>query len=245
MFYEFAKAVARPVLAVLYRPRIRGAQRIPSEGPVILASNHPAGADTVFMPVQVDRTVHFLAKADFFSADGALTRVLATFLRMIKTIPVDRNGGSASNGAIESAIEILGQAQVLGIYPEGTRSPDGRLYRGKTGMVRIALASGAPIVPIAMVGSFEAQAGRRFVPHRHPRIRVLVGSPVHMGDLFDADVTAAEPGAEEIRRATNEVMRRIHQLSGQDYVDRYAAEVKRELAAGGESPASRPVPPGP
>lgn len=241
LFYEIARGLVRPLLLVVYRPRIRGAHRIPDEGPVILASNHPAGADTVFMPVQVGRVVHFLAKADFFAGTGLLTRALAAFLRAVKAIPVDRHGGSASGAAVDAALEVLARSQVVGIYPEGTRSPDGRLYRGKTGVVRIALASGALIVPVAMVGSFEAQRGRRFVPRRHPRMQTLIGSPVHVSELME-DTRTPDPDA--VRRATDEVMRRIQQLSGQEYVDRYAAEVKRELADGGELPRSSSAGPG-
>lgn len=227
MLYEIAKPGVRAVMTAVWKPVISGAEHIPGDGPVILASNHLAYSDTVILPASLRRTVHFLGKSDIFSGASPLNSVFASILRGLHIMPVDRSGGNASRSAIEAGLKILGAGEILGIYPEGTRSPDGRLYRGKTGVARFALATGAPIVPVAMLGSFEAQRGRRYLPRRSPRIRVVVGEPVQLEHL---DLEGAEE-AVVIREITDEVIRRIRGLSGQQYVDEYAADVKRRLRA--------------
>ncbi|MFC0675980.1 lysophospholipid acyltransferase family protein [Brachybacterium hainanense] len=228
MLYEIAKPPVALVVRILWAPQIRGAERIPRSGPAILASNHLSAADTVFLPAQLDRTVHFLGKADFFRGRSLPGRAVAWVMRQLGIIPVDRTGGSASDGALEAGLGVLRRGEVLGIYPEGTRSPDGRLFRAKTGVARLALGTGAPIIPVAMLGAFEAGGGR-LLPRRRPRIIAVIGEPV------DAEaIRAAHPelsAAELLRRIADTVVHEIGRLSGQEYVDRYAAEVKAELRA--------------
>ncbi|MCW1803749.1 lysophospholipid acyltransferase family protein [Brachybacterium squillarum] len=236
MLYDIAKGPVREVIRAVWRPDLRGAARIPSEGPVVLASNHCAYSDTVILPALIERTVHFLGKSDMFSGRSAAGRAAGLLMRQLRVMPVDRTGGSASEAAIEAGLEVLRDGGVLGIYPEGTRSPDGRLHRGKTGVARIALAAGAPIVPVAMIGSFEAQRGRRFLPRRHPRIRVLVGEPIDAAAIarsLDGAGTAVV-----LRAVTDAVMDAIAEISGQERVDEYAGDVKRRLREAG-SPTAR------
>jgi len=138
---------------MLYQPWIRGEENIPAEGAAILASNHLAVIDSFFLPLLVDREVAFIGKADYFTGKGVKGWAVKNFMKTVGTIPVDRSGGKASQAALQAGIDRLRSGQLFGIYPEGTRSPDGRLYRGKTGVARIALATGAPVVPVAMIGS--------------------------------------------------------------------------------------------
>lgn len=235
MLYEIAKPVVWQIVKVLWRPTLTGSEHIPAHGPVILASNHLAYSDTVFLPAQVERSVNFLGKSGIFEGRSPLKRLIAAVMRGIRVIPVDRSGGSASRAAIETGLAVLRRGEVLGIYPEGTRSPDGRLHRGKTGVARFALASGAPVVPVAMIGSHEAQRGRRVFPRRRPRIRAVVGPPVDV-----RSVVLSLEGAEEarvLRAVTDAVMDAIHDLSGQERVDEYASVVKQRLRDGAAAPA--------
>lgn len=231
MLYPILKVPATLAVRSIWRPRLVGAHRIPAHGAVILASNHLSLAETVMMPALVRRTVHFLAKAEFFRGGSPLNAAFARLLRAINVMPVDRSGGRASSSALDAGLEVLRAGNVLGIYPEGTRSPDGRLYRGKTGMARLALATGAPIVPIAMVGSWEAQRGRRIFPRRTPRIEILIGEPLEAAEVIQRAGAEQRTEAERLRLVTDRVMERIRALSGQEYVDEYAADVKRRLRA--------------
>lgn len=225
MLYEIAKPPVRAVMTAVWKPAVSGAEHIPGHGPVILASNHLAYSDTVILPASLRRTVHFLGKSDIFAGGSPLNSVFASIMRGLHVMPVDRSGGNASRSAIEAGLEVLNAGRVLGIYPEGTRSPDGRLYRGKTGVARFALATGAPIVPVAMLGTFEAQRGRRYLPRRSPPISVAVGEPVQLQHL---ELESLEE-AVAMRAITDAVIRRIQGLSGQQYVDEYAADVKQRL----------------
>lgn len=229
MLYNVFKPIVVLILRLVWRPAIEGAERIPDRGPVILASNHVSGADTVFMPAQVRRTVRFLAKSDFYSGGSLMNRVLGLFLRSIGVMPVNRSGGAASRTAIAAGLTVLERGEVLGIYPEGTRSPDGRLYRGRTGAARMALESGCPIIPIAMLGAYEAQKGRTFLPRRRPRIRVLVGEPIDARAAV-AQMEAVSEG-ERLRALTDRVMDAIAAMSGQEQVPEYASDAKRRLRA--------------
>lgn len=216
MLYEIAKPVVMVVVRMLWSPTISGADHIPDQGPVILASNHQAYSDTVFLPGQVRRSVHFLGKSDIFEGRSPLHRFVAAIMRGIHVMPVDRSGGSASRSALQAGLAVLERGEVLGIYPEGTRSPDGRLHRGKTGVARFALATGAPIVPVAMLGAHEAQRGRRWFPRRRPRIHAIVGPPVEVQAVLDERAGFEE--ARVLRAVTDAVMDSIHALSGQDQV---------------------------
>lgn len=222
MFYWFLKHVLLgPLLRLIYRPKAEGLEHVPAEGPVILASSHLSFMDSLFIPLLVKRPVVFLGKADYF--DSWRTR---WFMKAVHVIPVRRTGGSASEAAIRTGVEALERDMVIGIYPEGTRSPDGRLYRGKTGVARMALEAGVPVVPIAVEGTDEVMPiGKRF-PRLRGRVTVRYGKPL--------DFSRYEERARDrfvLRSVTDEIMYEIMMLSGQEYVDEYAAKVKKELAA--------------
>jgi 1-acyl-sn-glycerol-3-phosphate acyltransferase len=226
LFYWLMKTVVLgPLLRMVFRPWVQGLSNVPESGGAILASNHLSFSDSIFLPLAVDRKVTFLAKSDYFTGRGAKGRLTAAFFRLADQLPIDRSGGRASEAALRTGLKVLRQGNLLGIYPEGTRSPDGRLYRGKTGVARMALEAGVPVLPVAMVGTDEAQPIGRRIP-KVVRIGVRIGAPL--------DFSRYE-GMEEdrfvLRSITDEIMYELMQLSGQEYVDVYAAAMKERLAA--------------
>lgn len=227
-FYKVLKGAGGPVLRGVYKPWIRGAENIPAEGPAILASNHNAVWDSIFLPAMIDRELVFMGKADYFSGTGTRGWVTKNFMKAVGTIPVDRAGGKAAEGALHAGLRRLSQGELFGIYPEGTRSPDGRLYRGKTGVARLALESGAVVIPVAMIGMHAAQPIGKRVPER-TNIGIVVGEPLDFSRyrklVRDRYV---------LRAITDEIMYNIMLLSGQEYVDLYAADVKARMAATGD-----------
>ena len=225
MFYGLFKHVLLgPGLKVYYRPWVEGEENVPESGPGILASNHLSFSDSVFLPLMLERKVVFLGKAEYFTGKGVKGAATRTFMESIGTIPVHRGGGRASEAALRTGLQVLGNGELLGIYPEGTRSADGRLYRGKTGVARLAIESGAPIIPVAMVGTDIAQPVGQRVPSR-VEIGMRIGEPIHA-----ADYVGRQEDREALRELTEKVMRAIQALSGQEYVDRDSAQYKRELA---------------
>lgn len=214
LLYRLLHAVVPPIINALYRPWAEGLEHIPASGPAILASNHLSFLDHAFLPCAIDRPIFFLGKSDYFSGWQRF------FFERMGVMPVDRGGGHAAEASLRKGEQILQSGRLLGIYPEGTRSPDGRLYRGKTGPVRLALRTGAPIVPVAMIGSFEVlPAGARIPKIRQVGIRV--GRPL--------DLSRYSNGQNDrfvLRSATDELMYELMVLSGQEYVDEYAAKVK-------------------
>ncbi|MFI1093464.1 lysophospholipid acyltransferase family protein [Streptomyces sp. NPDC020917] len=223
MFYRLLKYVLLgPLLRLLFRPRIEGMENIPESGAAIVAGNHLSFSDHFLMPAILPRRITFLAKAEYFTGPGLKGRLTAAFFRGIGQIPVDRSGGKASQSAITAALEVLGRGELLGIYPEGTRSHDGRLYRGRTGVAVMALRAGVPVIPCAMVGTFELQPPGRVVP-RLGRVTIRFGRPLEF-DRF----TGMEDRREVVRAVTDEIMYEILGMSGQEYVDRYAGDVKAE-----------------
>lgn len=245
--YQALKFAGSPVMKAAYRPWIRGKENIPAEGPAILASNHNAVFDSVFLPMMIDREVVFMGKADYFTGTGLKGWATKNFMRAVGTIPVDRSGGRASEAALKAGLDRLAEGELFGIYPEGTRSPDGRLYRGKTGVARLALVSGAPVIPVAMIGMHKAQPVGQLMPSRTD-IGIVVGKPLdfsrYRGLSRDRYV---------LRAVTDEIMYNLMLLSGQEYVDLYAADVKAKLAAEGKfdgpvpsnghvAPGGRPAP---
>lgn len=242
-FYQALKATGGPVLRAAYKPWIRGKENIPQEGAAILASNHNAVWDSVFLPMMLDREVVFMGKADYFTGTGVKGWATKEFMRAVGTIPVDRSGGRASEAALRAGLDRLARGELFGIYPEGTRSPDGRLYRGKTGVARLALLSGAPVIPVAMIGTHAAQPIGQKVPSR-TNIGMVIGKPLdfsrYRGLSKDRYV---------LRAITDEIMYNLMLLSGQEYVDLYAADVKAKMAEEGtfEGPVptnGRPAPGG-
>jgi 1-acyl-sn-glycerol-3-phosphate acyltransferase len=239
VFYWLAKAVIAPLLRLIYRPWSRGTQNIPSKGPAILAGNHLAVVDSFFLPVMIPRRVFFIAKSDYFTGRGVKGRLVAGFMRGIGMIPVDRAGGRAAMASLSQGLKVLKSGHLFGIYPEGTRSPDGRLYRGKTGVARLALESGAPVIPVVMVGTNLAQPPGKRIPKRIP-VGMVVGEPLDFSRY-----AGLQDDRFVLRAVTDEIMYRLMELSGQEYVDVYAATMKARLAAGapapaGESPTAAP-----
>jgi 1-acyl-sn-glycerol-3-phosphate acyltransferase len=227
LFYWLMKQVmVGPLLRVLYRPWTRGVENVPESGGAILASNHLAVIDSFILPLVLGRKVQFLGKSDYFTGTGVKGRLTAGFMRGVGTIPVDRGGGKASEAALNTGLRVLRDGDLFGIYPEGTRSPDGRLYRGKTGVARLALESGAPVVPVAMVGTNIAQPIGKVIP-TPMRIGIVVGEPLDFSRY-----RGMENDRFILRAVTDEIMYAIMRLSGQEYVDIYAATAKARIAAG-------------
>ncbi|MFJ3958548.1 lysophospholipid acyltransferase family protein [Arthrobacter sp. NPDC090010] len=226
MFYWVMKhIVIGPLVKLVFRPWVKGLDNIPREGAAILASNHLSFSDSIFMPLEVPRPVTFLAKSEYFTGKGLKGRLTAAFFRMTNQLPMDRSGGAASSLSLGAGAEVLGRGELLGIYPEGTRSPDGRLYRGKVGVARLALECRVPIIPVAMIGTEQVQPIGKKMPNIR-RIGVIFGEPLDFTHLADrADEYEVQ------REVVDTVMERLMRLSGQDYVDKYAAAVKAEAAA--------------
>ncbi|MET8130486.1 MULTISPECIES: lysophospholipid acyltransferase family protein [unclassified Streptomyces] len=226
MFYYVLKYVLLgPLLRLVFRPRIEGLEHIPSSGPGIVAGNHLSFADHFLMPAILKRRITFLAKAEYFTGPGIKGRLTAAFFRSAGQIPVDRSGKEAGQAAIREGLGVLRKDELLGIYPEGTRSHDGRLYKGKVGVAVMALRAQAPVIPCAMIGTFEAQPPGRKLPRIHPVV-------IRFGKPLDFSRYAGMEGEKAVLRAiTDEIMYAILTLSEQEYVDRYAAVVKAEEAA--------------
>ena len=191
---------------------------MPSNGPVIIASNHLSFSDSIFMPLVVSRKVTFLAKSEYFTSPGLKGFIKKLTFIALGQVPIDRSGGKRSEAALLTGLRLLKENHCLGIYPEGTRSPDGRLYKGRTGIARMAIESGAPIVPVAMYNTAEIQPTGQIVP-KVRRVEMVFGEPMYFtGDSTDLDV---------LREATNRLMEKIAELSGQEYVpNMYASEAK-------------------
>ena len=228
--YWLVKAVISPLLRFFFRVRVEGLEHIPADSAAILASNHVSFCDSIFLPMVLRRRVTFVAKAEYFEDPKT-----AWFFRAVGQIPIRREGGSASAGALLAATEVLQSGGLFGIYPEGTRSPDGRLYKGHTGVARLALSCGVPILPVAMIGTREAQPIGQVMPRLFMPITVKIGKPMRFDRIEGA---ADDPRA--LRQITDEVMFELSGMSAQDYVDRYA---KRKVEDGPETAHIASLPP--
>jgi 1-acyl-sn-glycerol-3-phosphate acyltransferase len=216
--------VLGPLLRVLFRPWVRGMENIPGTGAVILASNHLSFSDSIFLPLMSRRPVVFLAKSEYFTGKGIKGALTRWVFKSTGQLPIDRSGGKASEASLNTGLSVLGQGQVLGIYPEGTRSPDGRLYRGRTGIARMVLEAKVPVIPVAMIDTEKVQPiGQRLPKIR--RIGIVVGEPLDFS-RFDG----MEGDRIVLRAVTDEIMYELRQLSGQEYVDAYASSVKEKRA---------------
>lgn len=228
MFYYLLKYVLLgPLLRLVFRPRIEGLDHVPSSGAAIVAGNHLSFADHFLMPAILKRRITFLAKAEYFTGPGLKGRLTAFFFRSAGQIPVDRSGKEAGQAAIREGLGVLRKGELLGIYPEGTRSHDGRLYKGKVGVAVMALQARVPVVPCAMIGTFEAQPPGRVIPRIHP-IAIRFGKPLDFSRYAGMENEKAV-----LRAITDEIMYAVLSLSEQEYVDEYAAVVKAEQAAAG------------
>ena len=225
MFYWFMKTfVLGPVLKLLFRPWVKGLDNVPAGGAAILASNHLSFSDSIFMPVMVPRPVVFLAKSEYFTGTGIKGRLTAAFFRLTNQLPMDRSGGAASAQSLNSGMEVLKNGSLLGIYPEGTRSPDARLYRGKVGVARLALQARVPVIPVAMIGTDKVQPIGKRVPNIR-RIGMIFGEPLDFSRYY-----GMEDDRLVQRSVTDEIMYELMRLSGQEYMDEYAAVVKLRMA---------------
>ncbi|MFK0048739.1 lysophospholipid acyltransferase family protein [Streptomyces sp. NPDC090741] len=223
MFYQLLKHVLLgPLLRLLFRPRIEGLENIPAEGAAIIAGNHLSFSDHFLMPAILKRRITFLAKAEYFTGPGVKGRLTAFFFRSAGQIPVDRSGKDAGQAALREGLGVLAKGELLGIYPEGTRSHDGRLYKGKVGVAAMALGAGVPVVPCAMVGTFEIQPPGQKIPNIR-RVTIRFGKPLEFSRYDGMEGERAV-----LRAVTDEIMYAVLGLSGQEYVDRYAAEVKAQ-----------------
>jgi 1-acyl-sn-glycerol-3-phosphate acyltransferase len=232
LYWVFKYALFVWAVRLLFRPRIEGAENIPKSGPAILVSNHISAGDTYLVPALLRRRMTFPAKLELFHGKGLKGRLLAWFLRSVGQVPMDRSGGRASAGSMDNVLQVLRNGELLGIYPEGTRSPDGRLYKGKTGVARLVLQAGVPVVPLAVIGT-------EFVPSAIPKVPTMRRPLVRIGRPLDFSAYASAGNDREVLRwVTDRIMDEVMQLSGQEYVDAYGSSVKAALAAGEPLPPS-------
>lgn len=214
-----------PLLRFIFRPWVRGVENVPSSGAAILASNHLSFSDSIFLPLQCPRPVVFLAKSEYFTGRGLKGWLVKSFFKATGQLPIDRSGGKASEAALNTGLGVLEQGQLLGIYPEGTRSPDGRLYRGRTGIARMVLEAKVPVIPVAMIDTEKVQPIGKRLP-RIRRVGIVYGKPLDFS-RFDG----MEGDRIVLRAVTDEIMYELKKISGQEYVDQYASTVKEKRAA--------------
>lgn len=233
LYWVLKWIVIGPWLRVLFRPWTDNMDAIPVEGPAILVSNHLSFSDSFFLPLVTKRRITFLAKQEYFTGKGIKGLISKAFFTGVGQVPIDRTSGRAAEAAITTGIRILDEGHLLGIYPEGTRTADGRLYRGKTGVARMALEGHAPVIPVAMIGTYEIQPPGRILP-RIRRVGVRFGDPLDFSryDGMESDRFV-------LRSVTDEIMYALMELSGQEYVDMYATRAKeikaeRRAASGAE-----------
>ena len=248
MLYWFFKwFLIGPLTRLLFRPWIEGEGNLPESGPAILVSNHISAGDTFLVPAMIKRRLTFPAKAELFSGRGLRGRLTGWFMKSIGQLPMDRSGGRASATSMDGVLGVLESGELLGIYPEGTRSPDGRLYKGKTGVARIVLQAGVPVIPVGMINT-------QFVPTRLLKIPLMRRPGVRIGKPLDFSRYAGSGNDRTVLRwVTDEIMNAVMELTGQTYVDAYASSVKEAAAEGREIAApvvsrpgaGRPVPPHP
>jgi 1-acyl-sn-glycerol-3-phosphate acyltransferase len=223
--YQLSRIVAGPFLHTIWRPKVTGAGHVPASGGAILAANHLSVVDSVFLPLMIDRPVTFSAKSEYFTASGPAARLWAYYLKATNQLQMDRDGPRAAQDTLEAALALLRAGNLFGIYPEGTRSPDGQLYRGRPGVGWLALKSGLPVIPVGLVGTRRVLPPGSVVP-RPGRIEIRIGAPLS----FPPEVTSAPPGKAR-QLIAERVMTEIQKLTGQEYVHMFASDRKAELAA--------------
>jgi 1-acyl-sn-glycerol-3-phosphate acyltransferase len=223
MFYWLMKnVIAGPLLKGIFRPWVTGAENIPQNGAVILASNHLSMVDSVFLPICIDRELVFLAKSEYFTGKGIKGWATKWFMKGTGMLPIDRSGGKASEASLNTGLRVLAEGRVLGIYPEGTRSPDGKMYRGRTGIARMVLESGVSVVPVAMIDTEKVMPiGARWPKLRRPGI--IIGKPLDFSRF-----EGMEGDRFILRAVTDEIIYELNGLSGQHYEDVYASSVREK-----------------
>ncbi len=226
MLYTVLHAVVPPVVRVVWRPQVSGIEHVPTTGPVLLASNHLSFVDSVVIPVIAPRRVAFLAKSDYFTGTGLSGAFTKAWFEALGMLPVDRDDSKAALASLDTALEVLGRGEAFGIYPEGTRSRDGRLYRGRTGVAHLALTAGAPIVPVGLVGTDRLQPVGTRVPRIAP-FSVSFGPPIEVAGRFEG-----VPLGRARRELTDEVMTAIQRLTGQTEAGVYNERGSEGGAAG-------------
>lgn len=226
LYWVMKHILLGPLMKLACRPKVEGIEHIPTSGGAILVSNHLAVADSFFMPLMMPRRVTFLAKREYFTGPGLKGKLQKYFFLGVGQVPIDRSSGAAAQAALDTGVRLLKEGKLLGLYPEGTRSPDGRLYKGKTGVARMALEGDVPVIPIAMFGTDRVNpiGSKMWRPHR---VRVKVGPAL---DFSRYEGLAGDRFVE--RSITDEIMYSLMELSDREYVDVYAAKVKDDLAAG-------------
>ena len=216
MLYRALALTLAPTLRTIFRPEVTGTEHVPAAGPVILAGNHISFADEIFTPLAVRRQVFYFAKAEYFTTPGLKGRAMAAFFHGLGQVPVERADTRSAAGVIDIGVDVLRHGGALGIFPEGTRSPDGRLFKFRTGVARVALRSGAPVVPVGIAGTREVQPPGTRGWHRAP-IALRFGAPLQFGDR-----ASEERSARVLREITETIRQAVQELSGQDYVDAFA-----------------------
>ena len=225
MLKFLSRAFLAPLTRLVFRPRIVGRGNVPKTGAVLLASNHLSFADSVFLPLMIDRRMSFLAKSDYFTGRGIRGWATRVFFKATGQIPIDRSGGKASEASLNTGLGVLANDDLLGIYPEGTRSPDGRLYRGRTGIARMALEARVPVIPVVMVDTDTIMPIGKRMP-RIGRVGVVIGEPLDFSRF-----AGLEGDRYVLRSVTDEIMVALQRLGEQYYEDVYASTVKDRLAA--------------
>jgi len=230
--YQLSRLILGPGLHLLARTELIGAENVPATGGAILASNHVSILDSFYLPLLLERPVTFAAKSEYFTGTRPTDRIVGAYLRATKQLSVDRAGARAAQEMLEAALGLLNDGALFGIYPEGTRSPDGRLYRGRTGVGWLALHARVPVIPVAMSGTRRMLPPGAKVP-RLGRVQVKIGKPLSFDEYFDQPA-----GARQRRAVTDQVVEAIGELSGQEDVPMYASVRKEQLAAEAEAAAS-------
>jgi 1-acyl-sn-glycerol-3-phosphate acyltransferase len=226
MFYWFMKnIIIGPPVRAIFRPWSLGLSNVPSSGPVIIASNHISFVDSIFIPLLMPRRMVFLAKSEYFRGSGIKGMLTRFFFTSIGMLPMDRSGGKASEASLNTGLEVLNEGGVLGIYPEGTRSPDGKLYRGRTGVARMILEAGVPVIPVACIDTDKVMRVGSNRPHVH-RVGVIYGKPLDFSRF-----AGLEGDRFILRSVTDEITYEIARLGGQEYVDIYASSARQKVAA--------------
>jgi 1-acyl-sn-glycerol-3-phosphate acyltransferase len=229
VFYWWVKnGLLGPLVSTVFRPTITGVENVPREGAAIIVCNHLSFVDSIFLPLAIPRRMTFLAKSDYFTGKGIRGAIVKWFMTSAGQLPIDRSGGKASEASLNTGLGVLAEGRVLGIYPEGTRSPDGRGYRGRTGVARMVLEAHVPVIPVAVVGTDAVMPLGAKLP-KVKKVSVVIGEPMDFSRF-----EGLENDRFVLRSITDEIVYRINELSGQEYVDVYASTVRNQPVSAGK-----------